>query len=203
MFAHNISRWEKAGLVLANAAIGIGLAIEYVCIRKTVAASATLQRDSDERIAAASARAEEARLETERLKSQFAWRNLPVDTMARLAAALREHPQASVAISHWANDPESLNLAMLIGAVFRLVRWPVAFRACSYGGPIIFEIRVPTLAGEDATAAAAIQQAFTAAGVAFTPSEMPSSIMSTGYGQALGGPCGQIYVGPKPMPQLG
>jgi hypothetical protein len=50
-------------LVVANAAIGIGLAIEYACIRRTIVASGDLQRESDAKLSEAIDRAVKAEAE--------------------------------------------------------------------------------------------------------------------------------------------
>jgi hypothetical protein len=84
VFPHKGVFWTEKGLLIgANLLIGVGLAIEYVCILKTIVATSELQRESDEKIAEANAhaaganqRAAEANLELARLRKHLAARSL-------------------------------------------------------------------------------------------------------------------------------
>jgi hypothetical protein len=60
LFPDEKSIWEIALGIVANAAIGIGLVVEYDSIRKTIVASGELQRDSDAKLKAAMDRASKA-----------------------------------------------------------------------------------------------------------------------------------------------
>jgi uncharacterized membrane protein YidH (DUF202 family) len=52
IFSHaDMTWWEKSAYIVANAVIGVGLAIEYVVIQKTILASEAQKRESDRQVA--------------------------------------------------------------------------------------------------------------------------------------------------------
>jgi hypothetical protein len=75
-------------------------------------------RISGERIAAAEQRVAEANLETQRLKSSLAWRELSSAQTLTLQAAVRGRI-ASVQVDNILSDPESLNLCLQLEGAFR------------------------------------------------------------------------------------
>lgn len=86
------SRWETIWALTANVLIGAGLVIEYIVILRAIVASGDVQRDSDEKVAAAVERAAAAERETEWLKKEFAWRQLSPEAMAKLSDAIERAP---------------------------------------------------------------------------------------------------------------
>jgi hypothetical protein len=77
---------------------------------------------ADERSKGLALEAESAKLETERLKAQMAWRTIPHDISAKLKEILSMTP-AKVNIQHVANDPEALYLAIQIANIFGEAKW--------------------------------------------------------------------------------
>lgn len=119
--------WLIVGGVVANTLIGIGLIIEYIVILRAIVATGKVQRESDERVAEASARAAQAdahaaaaneraarleteaaqaRVEQERLKAIVAWRTITPEQHAILVQAL-----TGLSITVWVtsvrDDPEA------------------------------------------------------------------------------------------------
>lgn len=214
---------EVAAKLFADFCIGSGLLVEVVCILRTIVESRREKAESDskvaeayervaqlefesgytqERIAMATERAAKTELETQRLKTEFAWRQLPEEQEMLLRHELRELRGASVMIWHFINDPESQNFAEDIAAIFRLAGWQTSMHPAMFEGNFAFEIRVPLAAGEDGGAASTIKKAFTNAGIDFLPLNIPEVL----YGTAplpdapLGPLTARLYVGPKPKP---
>ena len=74
IFPHNASTWELWSLVAANAAIGIGLLIEFACIHAAVRANQEIKTESDAKLGEALDRA--ARTEQELIDFRRARRHL-------------------------------------------------------------------------------------------------------------------------------
>jgi hypothetical protein len=71
IFPHEGVSWTEKGFLIAfDAAIVIGLAIEYICIRQTIIASGELQRQADEKLSEALDRAARSEEELARLRTQ-------------------------------------------------------------------------------------------------------------------------------------
>jgi hypothetical protein len=168
--------------------------------RKESEARAELQSRSDVRIAELVAKAADAELETERLRRELSWRRLPSDMISKLEATLKGKPAGSLLISHTMNDPESQSFAKQVGAVFHTVGWRVSHMACSFGSQSFFGIVVPN---EGDAADDAIGQALVTAGIEHVSAPPPHPFMSTGDGIQLGQPFGRLFVGQKPMPDVG
>lgn len=97
---------------------------------------------ADERSKGLALEAENAKLETERLKAQMAWRTIPHDISAKLKEILSTTP-AKVNIQHVANDPEALYLAIQIANIFGEAKWEVQMLAVTMAGSLVFGIFVP------------------------------------------------------------
>jgi hypothetical protein len=127
------------------------------------------------------------------------WRKISPEQEALLKHFLSKLSGASVVIWHFIHDPESENFAQEIAAIFRLSQWITWVNRARFGGNFAFDVRVPSAEGEDEKASKAAQEAFTNAGIEFSPLSIPSIEMYTGgQGSApLGHPQAEIYIGPK------
>jgi hypothetical protein len=124
IFRHpDISSGEIWILVSANVLIGIGLAVEYICILRTIVASGELQRVSDEKVAEANARASEANqiaagatLELAKLQPQVAPRVLTKEQYDELQTLKGKVPAVSIV---WQAGSEPLSFAMQISVALQ------------------------------------------------------------------------------------
>jgi hypothetical protein len=96
-------------------------------------------KQSDERIAENERQAEEARLETEKLKERFAWRQLTEDQQKTLLARL-SHRTGSIWIEHLEGDLDSWNLANLFLQIFSEAQWEVGSLSWIGGRNLIFGV---------------------------------------------------------------
>jgi hypothetical protein len=90
---------------------------------------------ADERIADAVRATAEARLETEKLKAQMAWRDLPYDQQRKLISELSASP-GSIVIEWVDGDAESLRFSNQFKYVFAEAKWTVGVR-CFRGGNLV------------------------------------------------------------------
>jgi hypothetical protein len=137
VFAFTQGSWERAGAIVANALIGIGLIVEYVVIGRAIVAGGEAQRLSDERVAAAEARAAEAnaraaeanqKAEEERLarvkfESERAWRSLTREQHEEMAAALRKFTGQKFHMLTYREDRECDRFAYQIVMTLELAGW--------------------------------------------------------------------------------
>jgi hypothetical protein len=155
-----------------KAGIGAG---EAAATAKGDAANAQLAAaQANERAATLEKEAAVARLETERLKGQVAWRELPEATASRLREALSKSPSA-VNIQYVAGDPEAVRYAAQFVQVFRDAHWNVAVSAETLANAAAFGLRIPDDASPDAEV---IRRAFNQAGIPFSNEPLPPSEMS-------------------------
>jgi hypothetical protein len=192
--------WERLWGIVANGAIGIGLAVEYVVIGRAIIAGREAQTESDEKIAASEARAGEAQLETEKLKAQFAWRFLPLAQISALTAELRKSSGSSIVIEYIGNDPEALYFAKQFWAAFRLAKWKVSLSGGTYSD-LWFGLIVPQPEGETAATTVAVRNALTATGIGFNTAPLPRWANAVVSGDS-GANAARIFIGPRqpPMP---
>jgi hypothetical protein len=185
--------------VAADALVAIGVFGEIFFSHKAREAGDDLQRESDERVAAAEARAAEAQLETERLRAQFSWRGFSIDQASKLVEVLEKTP-GKVAIEYFENDPDSSSLARQFAVIFRWSKWAVTSHAGSYGTNLWFGIVVPEPDGKSDSApfALSIREAFETAGIGFDTAPLPRWNSSTDDMPInLGGSAARIFIGPK------
>lgn len=90
---------------------------------------------ADVRIAEAEKTTVEARLETQKLKAQMAWRELTHEQTARLISELSAAP-GSIVIERQDGDIESQRLSNQFVYVFTQAKWTVAWR-CFRGGNLV------------------------------------------------------------------
>jgi hypothetical protein len=119
--------------------------------------------------ATANAGAESARLETERLKAQFAWRALDAPTLAKLDAAARTHAPASVNLRFVDGDPEAQYFAIQIGNILAKAGWHIAPGATKLGNVVLFGIWLPEQPGDGLK----LKAVLSAAGLPFDKNPIP------------------------------
>lgn len=192
---------EWASIVGPDAMIVIGVWGEIHFGRK-----ARIAGDAAE--AEAEARIKEATLETERLRSQFAWRQLTTKQSKSLAAALREERfGGAVVIWYLGSDAESQNFVYQFATAFRNAGWTCGFQHAQFV-QIVPGIRVPDpewpFRAKDGKSpnTEAIRAALVAAGIPWGALPLPEPISHTGYGRGghVSPNLAPLYIGPKPPP---
>jgi len=208
---------EQWGASLADALVFLGVAGEVQFGRMASRRQAELRRRSDteiaeakKRSAEANARAAEAALETERLRTQFGWRAISAGEMAILIRALARSI-GPVIISFVAGDAESQAYAQQFVFAFRHAGWATSLAACTYA-QIVFGLSVPERSDEGAEPSKALRAALREAGIAFDSAPVPNWEASTSWSfkPEIGGivrPMPRfaekpalLYIGPKAMP---
>jgi hypothetical protein len=195
------SFWDRWGSVFADVLVAVGVAGEVLFGRMGHRRDAELQKRSKKLLAEANERAAKAELETEWLKSQFAWRRLSPDSIKLISDTLDGFQKMSVMITFVGNDPESNNFSHELGTVFKKNGWKFGFTSGSFAGAVTFGVIIAQPSSKDEIAAcAAVRTAASKAGVKFFGGFIPQWFMGSGSGESVASPCAQIYVGPKPMP---
>jgi hypothetical protein len=140
-FPHD--KWERLWSAVADVFIGFGLVVEYIVILRAIVASGDADRQSNEKIFEAKQRAAkaelataEAKLETERLKKEVAWRTLDPDTAGRLVAELSRRPSRVILVFISA-DPEATAYCAQFVDVFRRAGWKYEVVGRTFHGPPI------------------------------------------------------------------
>ena len=166
-----------------------------------VAKAETLAKQAQEGAALANERAktleleaQNAKLETERLKAKFAWRTLS-QTQHQLLLSNLLQKTGTVTVAHVANDPESMYLAIQLANIFGEAKWTVGFQSLTLAAAISFGISVPKSTSADS---AVIEEALSRAGVTFGTSPIPPTIMMTGGG-GIASDSAVVFIGTKPQ----
>ena len=140
--------------------------------------------------------ASNARLETERLKEQLAWRELHAATIKRLATALSEHV-GSVNLWYTDGDAEALALAAQISSALKQANWQYLPSGVRFDNTIVFGIRIPDSISEDTKA---LRKAFDSAKIPFDPGPLPTPAVQLNFRINPSAPT--LVIGSKPRPQL-
>jgi hypothetical protein len=146
---------------------------------------------ANERAAGLEKEAANARLETERLKAQFAWRAFSPEQAKALEQDLAAHP-GIVNVMYVSGDPEANNLAIQIGNIFSAAKWQVGMLGSTFNGAAIFGLWVPDTPAKDTSA---IRSAFTAHEIGYSTAALPSSGMM-GFGGTIPN-AATVFVGSK------
>src|SRR5665213_2792276 len=192
-----------ADSVFADAAIAIGVVGEvfFGTIRNNNIQT-ELRNRSNMKLAEAIERAAKAEWETERLRSQLAWRRVSPEQEMLLRGSLSTLKDATVIIWHFIHDPESEDFSEDFAAIFRLSGWSVFVQPASFQGNFAFGIRVPAASGDDERASSAVASAFTEAGIDFESLNRPGIQMTTGgRGDQSAHPRAELYIGPRQKPE--
>jgi hypothetical protein len=114
--------WRTTYAVTADALIGLGLVIEYICIRATIVASAEIKRQSDEKLTEALDRASAA--ETELIKFRMPRRKLfSPEAKKAVADLLRPFAGTPFDIGFGDGDGEQADCAWDIEEVLTVAGW--------------------------------------------------------------------------------
>jgi hypothetical protein len=201
---------EIVGSLIANALIGVGLIIEYVVILRAITASGEAQREADEKVgiaekqaAEANARAAEAELRTETLRSELAWRRISAQDAAKISEILgrADLPKFGLRIFHVSGDPEATTLSGDIAEVFRRNGWSVLLVATTQAIPP--GMMIPLYAPPELDPCTIARAAFQNAAFKFMGGyPEPSGGLSMASGDDITGPAAAIYVGSRLPPQI-
>lgn len=198
-YAKGQSILEEWGPVLADAFVALGVATEVLYAARARSKAATIKRRSDEKIAAANERAENAQLETARLKAQFSWRGLGTQA-DKLQELLLKSP-GKVSIEYVEADPDSMSLAKQFVTAIRFSNWTVTSHAGAYGTSLRSGIIVPEpdSKSDSAPFTVSIREALTRAGIEFATDRLPEAYTLTGDmpNVNIRGSAARIFIGPK------
>ncbi len=171
--------YDKANIFLI-AALAFGVATTGLVVWMGHVKEEYLRRD----LAATNARAEEARLEAERIKEAVAWRVIPPESASELGKVLAAKPGA-VNLRYMDGDPEALFLAIQISQILDKAHWRVAPGALKPANAIVFGIDLPDASGTDAET---LRVAFSAAGVPFSTDALPPPAVAFSVSTIEGAP---------------
>lgn len=199
MWGYPLGLWESVffwstGIAAIAGAIAVVAAFMSGIIGYQI--SDHVQREANKKISEANARAEEAKLEQERLKAQLAWRIISPDAAAKLEQLLAVK-SGSVTIQYATGDPEAHALAIQLVNIFGKAKWKVAINGLTYSGTVLFGIWIPDPPTAEKIL---VRDAFTEIGVIFNTAVFPR----VGTTIAVGGEIPNapiVFVGTKPPPQ--
>ena len=204
-FSHGETFLEIWSPVVADILVALGVFGEIFFARKAKSISEKLQRESDDRVAKATERAadanklaDEARLETERLKAQFAWRLISPIQEQILRHSLEKLKGSSVHILVFMQDAEANNFALDIRSIFKLSGWRVSLTFAGFTGNFAYGLRVPMGSDDTKETSAIIRKAFEDASLDTEPLSIPDPFVESDADEndaVL--PWAEIYVGPK------
>jgi hypothetical protein len=169
----------------------IGVAAQVADAKREGIEAGKTAGDAMLRAAGLEKEAADARLQTERLKAQLAWRTLSADEAAALKAALAKHP-GSVNLRYMDGDPEALFFAIQISRLLGETQWAIAPGAVKPANTIVFGISLPDSEGPDAVA---LREAFSAAHLPFGTDPLPQAGASFNVSTIDGAPI--LMVGSK------
>lgn len=152
--------------------------------------------NANERAASLERDATQARLETERLKSQLAWRILPQNVANELGKILSVHV-GQVNIKYVANDTEAQYFAIQLANIFGKSGWQVGMMSEALAGTVIFGLWVPDT---QSPSTQTIRTAFVGAKIGFSTQSLPVINTSISSGSFISG-APILFVGSKPIPQ--
>ncbi|HEX3664405.1 MAG TPA: hypothetical protein VHU23_04140 [Rhizomicrobium sp.] len=165
VFRNGKSFWEAWTPTIANALVAVGVVVEVYFSRLTGDRRDELERRSKEEVAKANARAEEARLETEKLRSLMRGRHLTPEQIAILKDELRSVITPTVHIRRLGTEPEITIFADALSGAFQIAGWNTRTLEPEMGDGESFGLYVPH-EGLPSDPVKAIRQAFEKAGIA-------------------------------------
>jgi hypothetical protein len=200
---------ERAGALIANCLIAVGLIMEYVAIRLTIVASGEAKAESDQKISEANARTATVSAETEQLRrdnleleAQIQPRRLTPKQRSSIAAALKPFVGRRVVVASYTLDVDGGMLAKQIIETLVAAGLSVTDNTASsmpLGG---FSIGI-WVSGQDQILVSALLLLLNANGLAASPGEESKQLasMSTGRDTSGGSSAASLLVGAKPPPQ--
>jgi len=130
--------------------------------------------ESKERAAKLEKEAQEAHLETERLKQTMAWRAIDQITAQKIITTLSKAPHKAL-IAYTANDPEASFLAVQLSRIFELAHWTTFVQSRTYPGSMIFGI---TILPSENSATKLVQETLSEAKIPFLANDIPRQFFS-------------------------
>lgn len=109
--------------------------VKETYLREDLAAAATYASEAD-------ARAAEARLETEQIKAELAWRTITPELEDNLLTALSPY-QGVITIKHVSNDPEAVALAVEFANLFVKAKWHVSLLNVTFPNVYVTGLYLP------------------------------------------------------------
>lgn len=167
--AFQIQKQEARDASAALERYKIGVAAQVADAKKEGIEAGKTAGDALVRAAALEKEAAEARLATEKLKAQLAWRTLTKDVGDKLETELAKHP-GKVNLRYTDGDPESLFLAIQFSQALGKAQWAIAPGSLKLANAISFGISLPDSDTDDAKA---LRAAFTAANIPFSTQPLP------------------------------
>jgi len=194
VFGTGKSPIERWGPAVADGLIAAGIVTEIYFAKLSGDRRDERDRRSNERVAEANARADEARLETQRLRNLIGWRHIPDDAQQTTSPILRElTAQIDLLVEYQAGDPEAYTYAFEFMAAFSnggVTR--IRHCANSFIAAPVFGVWI---AATDATLVEPIVTAFSGVGVSLQPFQKD---LTTHLPSHMPPPNLYIFVGPKP-----
>jgi hypothetical protein len=179
--ADGIAEGTKAGTAAFNAGERAGQAQADVDAAKV-------------EIAKQAAIAAKANLDTEKLRSQLAWRELSKEQSERILAEASRAP-GKVNLEYTDGDPEALGFAQQLADIFKRAGWPVAMASSKLNNVVVrgFVIEAPIDADKQRVLAA-----LSVAGI--TPAVQSLPHLMTSGNSIPGAPILMVGSKPKPVP---
>ena len=146
----------------SDIAIGISQADAEVRINAVREEAKTQNKILEHTTALANKAADEAKLQTEKIKQVVAWRVLLPASVAQLSRVLSEHP-GSVNLRYTNGDPESLFLAIQLSNILNDAKWRIA-SGSENSNFLTYGISLPDPANADMNA---LRAAFSSASIPF------------------------------------
>lgn len=199
------TRFEAVSKLTADLLIGIGLAIEAICILRAIVENRKEKRESDEKIADANERASkaeqkaaEARERTADIERLTAWRHVLPEWKRDLSDAMQDMaPSLDVLIEFEAGDTEAFGFAREIAKFFSSCGIEkIRGGANSYPNLPVFGLFIAVAPEVDA---AVIIEALVKAGM---HPQVLNRDLSTHLPRGVPAPNLYIFVAPKPSPSL-
>jgi len=146
--------------------------------------------------AEANARAAEAALEQEKLKAQFAWREITTEQASKILSTLKKTPD-EIVLKIVIGDPETLHFAKQISKIFRKAGWKVSEQSMQYDEIVVFGVYIP----ESEATSTLVRSAFDEAGIDYFSEDIPTEPghrMHMGWGRGSPSPNAlRILIAPK------
>jgi hypothetical protein len=145
--------------------------------------------------------ANEAGLQTERIRKELAGRRVSEIEFQKISEYLASMEKYEVRVIYESNDPEASTFAHDIGDVFKRSGWAVLFMSTATSRKVVGLV-IPMYPGlKEAREIAGT--AFIRAAIPFSPGTAPPVVGTfMNEGDDISGPCVDIHVGSKPGPML-
>lgn len=204
VFRTDKSLWEEWGPMTADVLIAVGVFVEIYFGRRA-------SEESAERVSQANERAASAELAAETLRAQYAWRRLSAVAAKRMSGFLNAsfeelgepHGMRHLLVTYFGSDPEASNFAHELGSVFSQCGWTVGYVSASYVGPIRYGLLIPDARFSTSHLDKVARAAILDAGFQFEQTKLPHRHMTNPErGPLIAQWAVQVYVGPRPMPEL-